>query len=91
MSARSGVAGTPDALPALPSHFTRQGPLVDPSTAHHSKTGTYAIPLQLFELRMAAGMADAKISDGGRRWMSMDHAPQAMHPDAREPARRSAG
>ena len=56
--------------------FNGRGHWFDPSTAHHSKSGTYVITREKIELRMAAGMADAKISDGGRRWMSMDQEPR---------------
>jgi hypothetical protein len=52
----------------LPLFSHGRGHWFDPSTAHHSKSGTYVITRYSVEFRMAAGMADAKISAGGQRW-----------------------
>ncbi len=49
-----------------------RGHWFDPSTAHHLKSSTYALSQSCLELRMAAGMADEKISSGGFRWIPMD-------------------
>ena len=56
----------------LPSHG--RGHWFDPSTAHQIKSGTYPIAVQTVEFRMAAGMADAKISSDRFRWIRLDMA-----------------